>query len=225
MKKLFLSVVCSLALTGLAFAQNEEVVYEEIVEEVPQDEATEEEVVYEEVVEEVPKKTTAPAKKASARKPGDPFFGIGLNVLGTLEGKANLNFVFKLTPEMVVTGIFNLYHHGETTVEAGSIKADQGDDYTAISIGAGFDYYLALNSLLPFSVGGELVYNSLNENDNRLDINILAGVHADIVKNLTISGKVGLAIPYYWGDGNQNTEYSRIDFGLAYKIYLTWFAF
>lgn len=222
MKKAFVSIFAALALTGAAFAQEDEyevVEYEEVVEEVPAQPAAAPARTY---------TTTSTAKAAPAKSSSDkPFFGIGLDVVKAIGGAGYLNLVFNLNPSMTLTGIFGLSHHGETTVEAdGGAKVDLGDDYTAIHIGAGFDYYLP-TTFAPFSVGGEFIFNHYREDNNGLDFNFLAGLHVELAKNLVLSGKTGLNMEYlWWSESDENNfDFSRFDWGIAYKVYLTWFVF
>ena len=226
MKKAFVSIFAALALTGAAFAQEDEyevVEYEEVVEEAPAQPAAAPARTY---------PTTSTAKAAPAKSSSDkPFFGIGLDVIKAINGSGYLNFVFNLNPSIALTGIFGLSHHGETTVEANSVKQDMGDDYTAIHIGAGFDYYLPSN-LSPFSVGGEFIFNRFKEDNCAIDFNFLAGVHANLAKNLVLSGKAGLNMEYQWstelvegGENGYEYDVSRFDWSIAYKVYFTWFVF
>lgn len=234
MKKCFLAVITALSLAGFSYAQDDEYEEEEVVyeEEAPAPKASapkKQEVVYveEDEEDEAPAK---PAKKASKPRPaGMPFVGVGVDVGGLLNQNANINVTFKLNEAMELTAILGMWHRGETTVTAGGVDQKQKDNYTELSIGVGFDYYLNAGSLLPFSIGGELIYNAPqteNADDDamNLQINVLVGAHAELVKNLYLNGKVGLAMDYISYD-TPATESSRLDLGLATKVYLTWFIF
>ena len=59
----------------------------------------------------------------------------------------------------------------------------------------------------------------------KLNFNILLGGHAEIVQNLYITGKIGLAIEYDSASVTNKGDGSYLDFGLATKVYLTWFMF
>ena len=225
---MFLAALTALALCSYSYAQDDEDEYEEedaparVVKEAPAP------AVEDEEEDEAPVVKKAEKKKAAKKSSGEGgFFGIGLDLTGVLANQAKINATFKLGDNMALTAILGFQHRGETTLEANGQEQDQGDDNTTLAIGAGFDFY-PIQGAIPFSIGGEIVYNSLSENDSRLDIDILAGVHGELVKNLVLSGKAGFAIDYNFGDdgAEQNKiEYSRVDFGLAYKVYLTWFAF
>lgn len=236
MKKIFLSAVIAMALCSYGYAQDEEEYYEE--EEAPakvtKAPAYEEEEEEEEAAP-VAKKEKKKEKKSSS---GGAFFGAGIDVGGLLNNAANLRLVFKLNESMELSAILGLYHHGESSwTPNGGQEVKAGDNYTELSIGAGFDFFVMRN-ILPISVGGEIIYTSPNSitvagqtfvaNDDTdlmlLQINLLLGGHAEIVKNLYLTGKIGLAIDYYSMSDNSG-EGSFLDFGLATKVYLTWFMF
>ena len=229
MKKMFLAALTALALCSYSYAQDDDEYEEEdaparVVKKAP---AVDEEEEEDEAP--APKVEKKKAKKSSDGEGG--FFGIGLDLTGVLANQTKINATFKLADNMALTAIFGFWHSGETTIEANNQEQDQGDDYTSLAIGAGFDFY-PIQGAIPFSIGAEFVYNSLApnqawQNNSRIDIDILAGVHGELVKNLVLSGKAGLAIDYDFGDddGNPKVEYSHMGLGLAYKVYLTWFAF
>ncbi len=154
-------------------------------------------------------------------------FGIGLNLTGLLVRQGvdltGVNLTFLPTDNMLMTVIFGLIHQGETTIKADGRERKLGDDKTIFSIGAAIDFIL-VKKAVPFSLGGEFVYNSLTEDDSRIDIGIMAGLHGEIVPNLILSGKVGPVFMYNSSE-SKYSESSRFDFALAYRIYLTWFAF
>ena len=236
MKKIFLSAVIAMALCSYGYAQDEEE-YEE--EEAPakvtKAPAYEEE---EEEEEAAPAPKKAEKKKKEKKSSGEAFFGAGIDVGGLLNNAANLRLVFKLNESMELSAILGLYHHGESSwTPNGGQEVKAGDNFTELSIGAGFDFFVMRN-ILPISVGGEIIYTSPNSvtvagqtfvaNDDTdlmlLQINLLLGAHAEIVKNLYLTGKIGLAIDYYSMSDNTG-EGSFLDFGLATKVYLTWFMF
>ena len=229
MKKIFLAAVTALALCSYSYAQDDEDEYEEeeaparVVKEAPAPAPSN----WDEDEGEAPVAKKADKKKAdkkSASESGNGFFGIGLDLTGLIARNNAINLTFRLNDNMLLSAIFGFAHRGETTVEAGGVETKQGDDNTTLSIGAAFDFILVKN-YIPFSLGGEFVYNSLSEDDSRLDIGVLAGLHGEIVPNLILSGKVGPEFQYNFGDVSENEEYSRLDFGISYKVYLTWFAF
>ena len=227
MKKIFLSAVIALALCSYGYAQDEEEYEEEeapakVVKKAPAYEEDEEE-------DEAPvvKKEKKKEKKSSS---GDAFFGIGLDLTGAFSNDPAINLSFKLNDNMILSAIFGLQHRGETTVNAGGQETGQGDDATILAVGAAFDYFLA-KKFIPFSLGGEFVYNSLpddanTESNGEIDFGVMVGVHGEVAPNLVLSGKAGLGFVYAFGDAaGGGADYSRIDFGIAYKVYLTWYAF
>ena len=246
MKKIFLSAVIALALCSYGYAQDDEEYEEE--DEVPakvvKKAAVEEEEEEEEDEAPVAKKKEKKAKKNS----GDQgFFGIGLDLTGLISRDNVINFTFRLNDDMMLSAIFGFQHYGESTVSSGGQDADLEDDATVISVGAAFDYIVA-QKFIPFSIGGEFLYNSLpdgegpdavtavgaTEGNSRIDFGIMAGVHGTIVPKVVLSGKAGLEFKYSFGDVNArdpesgdmlSADYSHLDFGLLYRVYVTWFAF
>lgn len=233
MKKMFLAAITALALCSYSYAQDDE--YEdEYEEEAP---ARVEEAPAPAVEEE---EEEAPAPKAEKKikksSSGGAFMGIGMGLTTDFD---QLNLKFKLNENMMITAIFGLMSHGETTttVTVAGVESEQdaGDDYTEIAIGAGFDYFLP-TPLLPTSAGIELIYASNGEHENAAEqskysssdllINIMFGAHAEIVPNLILTGKAGFGIDWfsdeYSAGGNKN-ENSRVDFGLKAGVYATWF--
>ena len=228
MKKIFLSAVIAMALCSYGYAQDEEE-YEE--EEAPakvtKAPAYEEE---EEEEEAAPVAKKAEKKKEKKSSGNQGFFGIGLDLTGAFSNDPAINFAFRLNDNMILSAIFGLQHRGETTVNANGTETGMEDDATTLSVGAAFDFIVVRN-FLPFSIGGEFVYNSLPDEDNtesnsEIDFGVMAGVHGEIIPNLVLSGKAGLGFVYAFGDAaGGGADYSRMDFGIAYKVYLTWFAF
>lgn len=224
MKKMFLAVLTSLALCSYGFAQDDEDEYEE-------DEAPAK-VVKKAAVEEdeEEEEDAAPVKKEkkSKKSSGDAFVGFGIDlsdaIIGGIDGSvARFNVAFKLNPSMELSVIFGFYHHGETTADVNGTEVGAEDNYTALSIGAGFDYYLG-TPILPTSVGAQIIYDSFNEDDSALEFNFIFGVHAEVVKNFVVSANVGLGIMYVMGKEG-DTDTSRLDFGIAPGIKATWYAF
>ena len=225
MKKIFLSAVIALALCSYGYAQDEEE-YEE--EEAPakvtKAPAYEEEEEEEEAAPVAKKAEKKKEKKASSGDQG--FFGIGLDLTGMLARNNAINLTFRLNDNMLLSAIFGFQHQGETThTPKQGDEVKDGDDANQLTIGAAFDFIL-VKKFIPFSVGGEFAYNSLSEDDSRIDFGVMAGLHGEIVPNLILTGKAGLGFLYNFGDeAGGNSEYSRTDFGVLYKVYLTWFAF
>jgi hypothetical protein len=61
-------------------------------------------------------------------------------------------------------------------------------------------------------------------------IDLVFGIHAEIVPNMILSGKVGLGIDYVFSSNEVSsqaasieTSVSRLDFGLKAGVYATWF--
>lgn len=226
MKKMFLAVLTSLALCSYGFAQDDEEEYEE--DEAPAKvvkKAAVEEDEEEEEAEEAPAKKK---EKKSSRKPGEAFVGFGIDlsdaIIGGIDGSvARFSVAFKLNPSMELSAIFGMYHHGETTADVNGTEVGAEDNYTALSIGAGFDYYLG-TPVLPTSIGGQVIYDSFDEDNSALEFNILFGAHAEVVKNFVVSAQIGLGIMYVMGKEG-DTDTSRLDFGFAPGIKATWYAF
>ena len=236
MKKMFLATLTALALCSYGFAQDDE--YED---EAPSRVEKAPSVVEDE--DEAPVVKKAEPKKAitNTSSSENPFFGIGLDVTGLMSRNYAINFSFMLNQDMMLTAIFGFQHQGETTVSVGGTDNKLQDNTTTLAVGAAFDYFVA-RKFIPFTVGGEIVYNSLpddiimnmfTESNSRLDFGVMAGIHGAISPNLILSGKLGFQFKYSFGDVNDVDElgdpitgdYGHTDFGLAYKINLTWFAF
>ena len=236
MKKMFLATLTALALCSYSYAQDDE--YED---EAPSRVEKAPSVVEDE--DEAPVVKKAEPKKAitNTSSSENPFFGIGLDVTGLMSRNYAINFSFMLNQDMMLTAIFGFQHQGETTVSVGGTDNKLQDNTTTLAVGAAFDYFVA-RKFIPFTVGGEIVYNSLpddiimnmfTESNSRLDFGVMAGIHGAITPNLILSGKLGFQFKYSFGDVNDVDElgdpitgdYGHTDFGLAYKINLTWFAF
>lgn len=228
MKKIFLSAVIALALCSYGYAQDEEEYEEE--DEAPAKVEKKAAAGWDEEEEDEAPVAKKKDKKKEKKSSGGAFFGIGLDLTGAFSNDPAVNLSFKLNDDMILSAIFGLQHRGETTVNAGGQEQGQGDDATVLAVGAAFDYML-VKKFIPFSLGGEFVYNSLpddanTEGNGELDFGVMAGVHGEVAPNLVLSGKVGLGFVYAFGDAvGGGADYSRLDFGIAYKVYLTWFAF
>ena len=98
--------------------------------------------------------------------------------------------------------------------------------------------------LLPTSIGADMIYASNGETEvtdeatkttttnssGDFMFDIVFGVHAEIVPNMILSGKVGLGFDYIFASnevsnqgGSIETNVSRLDFGLKAGVYATWF--
>ncbi len=235
MKKIFLSAVIAMALCSYGYAQDEEEYEEEEAPaQVTKAPAYEEEEEEEEAAP-APKKAE---KKKEKKSSGGAFFGAGVDVGGLLNNAGNIRLVFKLNENMELSAILGMYHHGESSYTPNGGQEQKGkDNYTELSVGAGFDFFIK-KDFLPVSVGGEFIYTSpqtLNvagqavtaSNDidlMQIQINLLLGAHAELVNNLFLTGKIGLGIGYF-SESDPAGEGSFLDFALATKVYLTWFMF
>lgn len=208
MKKIFLAALTAMALCSYSYAQDDEDEYEE-------DEAP---------------AAAAPAPAASQRssapaQSGAGFFGLGLDLTDAIinGGVQKFYATIKVAPNMELSIIFGLYHHGETTTEykASGGEVDRGDDKTQLSLGIGFDMVIA-QILLPISVGGELIYTHPAEDNMQLTLNAWAGFRASLVANFYLTGKVGLGFDYY-DEETDAEENSRIDVGFKTQLQLHWF--
>ncbi len=173
MKKIFLSAVIALALCSYGYAQDEEEYEEEEAApaKVAKAPAYEEEEEEEEAPAPAPKK--AEKKKEKKSSSGAAFFGAGIDVGGLLNEAANIRLVFKLNESMELSGILGLWHHGETSSEDNNgNKTDYKDNYTELSIGVGFDFFVMRN-LLPVSVGGEVIYTSPHTMDGPTGLSLI----------------------------------------------------
>lgn len=245
MKKMFLAAITALALCSYSYAQDDEDEYEEDdaparVEQTP---AIDED---EEAPAPKPAKVEKKQKKSSD---GSAFLGIGMGLTSNFgdKGLKEIDVKIKLNESMMVTAILGLYHFGETSTETkapgSTITVDAGDNHTAIALGAGFDYFLP-TPLLPTSAGIDLIYASNGETEvvdeatkttttassGDFMIDLVFGIHAEIVPNMILSGKVGLGIDYVFSSnevsnqlGSVETNVSRLDFGLKAGVYATWF--
>jgi len=120
-----------------------------------------------------------------------------------------------------LTAIFGINIVGDTGGEdAAGNKIDADDGYTQVALGAGFDIFF--QSLLPISVGGDIIFTHWGEDNNQLDIEPMFGMRAEIIKNFSINGKVGFDIKYQWrSEGNNDID--KLSLGLATRVNLIWF--
>lgn len=244
MKKMFLAAITALALCSYSYAQDD---YEDEYEE---DAPAREEAApaVEEDEAPAPAPAAKPAKKAK-KSDGSAFLGIGMGLTSNFgdKGLKEIDVKIKLNESMMVTAILGLYHFGETSTETkapgSTVTVDAGDNHTAIALGAGFDYFLP-TPLLPTSAGIDLIYASNGETEvvdeatkttttassGDFMIDLVFGIHAEIVPNMILSGKVGLGIDYVFSSNEVSsqaasieTSVSRLDFGLKAGVYATWF--
>ena len=195
MKKIFLAAITSLALCSYSYAQDDEDEYEE--------EDSTESVAPAPAVEEEEEEAPAPVKKEKKKdkkkkkKSGEgdePFFGIsiGIDQNDIIDFEPNffvgrysyIGLMFKLNPDMMVTGKIGFAHHGETTYDADKVSVKGKDNYTAFLFGAQFDYFLP-TPLLPTSVSAGFMYASAGEqalvsyDPEDLNLEALAAAAAD----------------------------------------------
>ena len=242
MKKIFLSAVIALALCSYGYAQDDEEYEEE--EAAPAKVAKAPAYEEEEEEEEAAPVAKKAEKKKAAKKSGDtPFFGIGVDLVGSLKDEALIRLVFKPSASIEVAGLLGLWHHGETTFTPKSgDDTKYSDNYTDIAVGVGFDYMMP-TAFLPFTAGGEFLFSSpsprtalgdagANFNGKlsdvsvvRLRFNVLAGAEAELVKGLTLNGKVGLGFDYWSYDVVDSGTTSWLDLGFVTRAYLTWYMF
>ena len=243
MKKMFLAAVTALALCSYSYAQDDE--YEdEYEDDAP---ARVEAPAADDEEDEAPAKPAKAAKKA--KSDGSAFIGIGMGLSSNFSDLQlkQIDVKIKLNESMMVTGILGLYHHGETTTETkaggATVETDAGDNYTGIAIGAGFDYFLPMPLMLT-SAGVDLIYVSNGETETSdaatntkttvssgdFLIDFMFGVHAEIVPNFILTGKVGLGFDYTFNStevsnavGSASVDNSRLDFGLKAGVYASWF--
>lgn len=203
MKKIFLAAMTALALCSYSYAQDDD--YEE--EDSPRAVAT------------------APVQSQSAAKAvdGEAFMGVSLDLLGFLNGDLQrFGLVFRLAPNMELSAQIGLAIIGDEDGEdENSKKVDGSEGYTQISLGAGFDFFVA-TILLPISIGGDFIFTHYGEDNNALTFDVMFGMRAEIIKNFTINGKVGMLLNYHWWSSNR-VDWNRVDFGLAARVNFIWF--
>lgn len=226
MKKIFLAALTAMALCSYSYAQDDD-----------EDE-------YEEDAPAATSQSTsdggssAPAKQeqstsSAPASSGGEFIALGLNLVDAIDNEGIQKFYvsFKFAPNMELSAILGLYHHGETTRETEATQfgpgtsIDRADDYTQIQIGVGFDYYF-MQVVLPLSIGGEFLISHWGEDNNQFTLNALAGVHANLVGGLYLTGKVGLGFDYFDREGVEagvNYEDTRLDVGFKASAILSWY--
>ena len=244
MKKMFLAAVTALALCSYSYAQDDE--YEDEYEDDAPARVEKTSSADDEEEESVQPAKVEKKKKSSD---GSAFLGIGMGLTSNFGDKTlkNIDVKIKLNESMMVTAILGLYHFGETSTEtkaAGqTVTVDASDNHTAIAIGAGFDYFLPMPLMLT-SAGIDLIYVSNGETETTdvasntkttassgdFLIDLMFGIHAEIVPNFILTGKVGLGFDYTYTSteasnalGSVTVDNSRLDFGLKAGVYASWF--
>ena len=213
MKKLFLAALTAMALCSYGYAQDDD--DDEYEDDAP-----------------AAAPAPAPASSSPAAQPaaapaqsGAGFLGLGIDLADAITGGGLEKFyvTIRFAPNMELSVILGLYHHGETTTEnkATGGESDGLDDYTQLQLGVGFDMVVA-QMLLPVTAGGELIYTHWGEDNMQLTINALVGFRANLVANFYLTGKVGLGFDYYDVE-NAATEDSRLDVGFKTEVLLHWF--
>ena len=152
MKKIFLAALVALAFSSYSYAQDD--MYEE---DSPRAAAP------------AAPSYSEPAKSVRSEG-GDAFMGISLDLLGMLNNDVQrFGLVFKLAPDMELTGIIGLQIYGDVDGEDNEGKKVEGAEGGArISLGAGFDFFFE-TGILPISIGGDLIFTHLGEDNNELD--------------------------------------------------------
>ena len=213
MKKIFLAALTAMALCSYGYAQDDD------------DDEYEDEAPAVAAPAPAPAASQSSAPAAAPAQSGAGFLGLGIDLADAITGGGLERFyaTIKVAPNMELSIILGLYHHGETTREnkANGGEADQGDDYTQLTLGVGFDMVVA-QMLLPITAGGELIYTHWGEDDMQLTINVLVGFRANLVANLYLTGKVGLGFDYY-DEETAAAEDSRLDVGFKTEVLLHWF--
>lgn len=213
MKKIFLAAVMAMSLCSYSFAQDDDDEYEE---DSPRAAAA----------ETTTSSYSAPAKAKAEKKSDDgeeAFMGVSLELLGLLNGDLHrMGLVFRLAENMELTAHLGLAISGDTGGETqDGHKIDEDDGYAQIAIGAGFDFFFNAG-LLPISIGGDLIFTHWGEDNNQLNIAPMFGMRAEIIKNFTINGKVGLNIAYNWWAEGTNDK-NKLSFGLVSRVNFIWF--
>ncbi len=213
MKKIFLAALTAMALCSYGYAQDDD------------DDEYEDEAPAVAAPAPAPAASQSSAPAAAPAQSGAGFLGLGIDLANAITGGGLERFyvTIRFAPNMELSVILGLYHHGETTHETKNPSAefDQGDDYTQLSLGVGFDMVVA-QMLLPITAGGELIYTHWGEDDMQLSINLLLGFRANLVANLYLTGKVGLGFDYFDEETAANED-SRIDVGFKTAVLLHWF--
>ncbi len=232
MKKMFIAALTAMAMCSYSYAQDDEDEYEEETEEVqkPAKKAAVEEEEEEE--EEAPAPKAAKKEKKSeprvAVDAGSGTLGFQLDMVSAFNGDPKFYITYKISSDMEASLILGLNMHGETEVN----NIGYQDDYTALTIGAGFDFFLT-KKLLPISVGAEIIYAGLAndfdaatglviEDKSLIEINLLGGFRTEISDHFYVTAKAGLSIGMYsWSEGA--FDGSRTDVGLKAEAQMGWF--
>ena len=231
MKKIFLAAITSLALCSYSYAQDDEDEYEE-------EETTEAVKPAPAVEDEEEDEAPAPAKKEKKKdkkkkkKSGEDdgaFLGItiGIDQNNLIDFEPNffigdfsyVGVMFKINPDMMVTAKIGFAHHGESSYEADKVSLKLKDNFTALALGAQFDYFLP-TPLLPTSVSASFMYanggqrgglsdedidaimrnpeadipDPVKETFSAILFDVMFNVHANLTDNLVLTGSVGLGI-------------------------------
>ena len=212
MKKIFLAALTAMALCSYSYAQDDD--DDEYEDEAPAAPAP---------APAASESSSAPA--AAPAQSGAGFLGLGIDLADAIGngGLEKFYVTIRFAPNMELSVILGLYHHGETTREqkATGGEADQGDDYTQLSLGVGFDMVVA-QMLLPVTAGGELIYTHWGEDNMQFTLNALVGFRANLVANFYLTGKVGLGFDYYDHE-HDGVDDSRLDVGFKTEVLLHWF--
>ncbi|MBO7412561.1 MAG: hypothetical protein J6U20_02710 [Fibrobacter sp.] len=208
MKKIFLAALMAMSLCSYSYAQDDDDEYEE---DSPRA-----------VAESTTSSTSSSTTKAKKIEGGDAFLGVSLDLLGLLNNDLQrMGIVFKLAQNMELTVHFGLNIVGDTEGEdAQGNKRDADDGFTQVALGAGFDFFFDL--ALPASVGGDIIFTHIGEDDNQLNFDAMFGMRAEIIKNFTINGKVGLDLAYHWWTEG-DIDISKLSVGIATRVNFIWF--
>ena len=208
MKKIFLAALMAMSLCSYSYAQDDDDEYEEDSPRAVAESTTS-------------SSYSAPAAKAKKAEGGEGFLGVNLDLVSLFGNLQRMGLVFRLAENMELTAIFGINIVGDTGGEdAAGNKIDADDGYTQVALGAGFDIFF--QSLLPISVGGDIIFTHWGEDNNQLDIEPMFGMRAEIIKNFSINGKVGFDIKYQWrSEGNNDID--KLSLGLATRVNLIWF--
>lgn len=216
MKKIFLAAIMAMSLCSYSFAQDDDDEYEEDSPRAVAESTT-------------PAHSTSTTTKANKSEGGDALMGVNLELLGFIDdapeglgGLQRMGLVFRIGQNMELTAILGLKIIGDTedkTPDGREVDEDNG--YTQVSLGAGFDYFF-YEPLLPISVGGDFIFTHWGEDNNQINFDAMFGMRAEIIKNFSINGKVGLDLAYHWWTEGE-TDKSQLAFGLAARVNLIWF--
>lgn len=228
MKKMFIAALTAMAMCSYSYAQDDEDEYEEETEEV-QKPAKKAAVEEEEEEEEAPApKAEKKSEPRTAVNAGQGMLGFQMDMVSAFNGDPRFYVTYKISSDMEASLILGLNMHGETEVNSTGYQ----DDYTALTIGAAFDYFL-VQKLMPISVGAEILYSTLPnsidavinlpiEDQSKIEINLMGGFRTEISENFYLTGKVGLSIGLYsWKEAT--FDGSRTDVGLKTEANLAWF--